>query len=307
MSPDPRAAGNGGGLPPLPPEVRDLYPFETRHMRLACGHRMSYVDEGSGPPLLMLHGNPTWSFYYRNLVLGLRDRYRCIAPDHIGCGLSDKPQEWSYRLPAHVDNICELIERLDLRDATLVVHDWGGPIGYLAALRLADRFRRFVVFNSAVFLQPLPRLLTMTRIPLYGAFVIRGLNGFLKTGLWTSIANPARFTRGVRAGYLFPYDSWAHRIAILRFVQEIPLERGHPNRPLMDDLERRLSVVKELPHLIVWGLQDRVFHRGFLEGWRQRIPTAEVHALEDASHWVVDEAPEKIVALVRAFLSNHAD
>jgi len=288
----------------MPQEVRELYPFEPRQVKLRCSHRMSYLDEGSGPPLLMLHGNPTWSFYYRNLVLGLRDRYRCIVPDHIGCGLSDKPQDWSYRIPAHVDNVCELVERLDLRDTTLVVHDWGGPIGYLAALRLAGRFRRFVVFNSTVFLQPLPRLLTMTRIPVYGPFVIRGLNGFLKTGLWTSIANPARFTRGVRAGYLFPYDSWANRVAILRFVQEIPLERTHPNRALLDDLERQLSIVKKRPHLIVWGLQDRVFHRGFLAGWRERIPTAEVHALEDAAHWVVDEAPERILALMQTFL-NH--
>lgn len=288
----------------MPQLVRDLYPFEPRQVQLRCGHRMSYLDEGSGPPLLMLHGNPTWSFYYRNLVLGLRDRYRCIAPDHIGCGLSDKPQDWSYRIPAHVDNVCELIERLDLRDATLVVHDWGGPIGYLAALRLASRFRRFVVFNSAVFLQPLPRLLTLTRIPVYGPFVIRGLNGFLKTGLRTSIANPARFTRSVRAGYLFPYDSWANRVAILRFVQEIPLERSHPNRLLLDDLERQLSILNKRPHLIVWGLQDRVFHRGFLAGWRERIPTAEVHALEDASHWVVDEAPERVLSLMQAFL-NH--
>ncbi len=301
MRPDPSTAA-------MPREVRDLYPFEPRQAQLTCGHRMSYLDEGAGgsPPLLMLHGNPTWSFYYRTLVLGLRDRYRCIAPDHIGCGLSDKPQDWSYRIAAHVDNVCELIERLDLRDAALVVHDWGGPIGYLAALRLADRFRRFVVFNSAVFLEPppLPRLLTMTRIPLYGPFVIRGLNGFLKTGLWTSVANPERFNSGVRAGYLFPYDSWAHRIAILRFVQEIPLERRHPNRRLMQELDEGLPTLGQRPHMIVWGLQDRVFHRGFLDGWRKRIPNAEVHEFEDASHWVVDEAPERIVALMREFLAR---
>jgi haloalkane dehalogenase len=196
------------------------------------------------------------------------------------------------------------VTQLDLRDVTLVVHDWGGPIGYLAALRFPERFRRFVVFNTALFLLPLPRLLTALRIPLYGPLLVRGFNGFLKAGLATSIANPARFTRGVRAGYLFPYDSWAHRVAILRFVQEIPLERGHPNRRLMDDLERQLHVLKERPHLVIWGLQDRVFHRGFLAGWRQRFPAAEVHALEDASHWVVDEAPERILALMREFLAR---
>ncbi len=299
MPPDPVTSA-----PALPPDVRALYPFASRHLPLASGHRMHYLDEGTGRPLLMLHGNPTWSFYYRHLVLGLRGRYRCVVPDHIGCGLSDKPQRWSYRIAAHTDNVCELVTRLDLRDVTLVVHDWGGPIGYLAALRLPERFRRFVVFNTAVFLLPLPKRLTMMRIPLYGPLVVRGLNGFLRAGLWTSIANPARFTPSVRAGYLFPYDSWAHRVAILRFVQEIPLERGHPNRRLLDDLERQLHLLEDRPHLVIWGLQDRVFHRGFLEGWKQRFPGAEVHAFEDASHWVVDEAPDRIVALMQAFLAR---
>ncbi|HEV8511319.1 MAG TPA: alpha/beta fold hydrolase [Gemmatimonadales bacterium] len=293
---------NGAAV--LPPDIRELYPFESHYLQVSGGHRMHYLDEGSGPPLLMLHGNPTWSFYYRQLVQGLRDRYRCIVPDHIGCGLSDKPQQWSYRIADHAANIATLIERLDLRDATLVVHDWGGPIGYLAALRSSERFRRFVVFNSAVFLLPLPKLLTLLRLPLYGPLVVRGLNGFLRTGLATSIANPARFTRAVRAGYLFPYDSWAHRVAILRFVQEIPLEAKHPNRRLMDELDGRLSTLSSRPHLVMWGLQDRVFHRGFLEGWRQRFPAAEIHAFEDASHWVVDEVPERIVALMREFLAR---
>ena len=290
----------------LPPEVRELYPFEAHYLRITSGHRMHYLDEGAGVPLLMLHGNPTWSFYYRNLVLGLRDRYRCIVPDHIGCGLSDKPQQWSYTIADHTDNLCQLVTNLDLQDITLVVHDWGGPIGYLAALRFPERFRRFVVFNTTVFLLPLPKMLTALRIPLYGPLVIRGFNGLLKAGLWAGVANPARFTPDVRAGYLFPYDSWAHRLAILRFVQEIPLERGHPNRRLLDDLDRELHVFQERPHMIMWGLKDPVFHRGFLAGWRQRFPTAEVHEVEDASHWVVDETPERVLSRIREFLIRTA-
>ena len=290
--------------PALPSEVRDLYPFESHYLALQCGHRMHYLDEGAGAPLLMLHGNPTWSFYYRNLVLGLRDHYRCIAPDHIGCGLSDKPQNWSYRIPAHTDNVCELVTKLDLQEVTLVAHDWGGPIGYLAALRFPERFKRFIVFNTAVFLLPLPRLLTMMRIPLYGPLLIRGLNGMLRGGLWMSVENPDRFRGSVRAGYLAPYDSWANRIAILRFVQEIPLEEGHPNRRLLTDLELQLHVLKDRPHLVIWGLKDRIFHREYLAGWRQRFPAAEVHSFEDASHWVVDEVHERILPLVREFLSR---
>jgi haloalkane dehalogenase len=264
---------------------------------------MHYVDEGTGAPVLMVHGNPTWSFHYRKLVEGLRTSYRCIAPDHIGCGLSDKPRNWSYSILAHVDNLCELVETLDLRDATLVVQDWGGPIGYLAALRHPDRFRRFVVFNTGVFLLPLPKRLTCLRLPLWGPLVIRGFNGLLRAGL---VTNRKHFSGDVRAGYLAPYDSWAHRVAIMRFVQEIPLSKSHPNRTLIAQIERNIHDLARRPHLVVWGLDDPVFHRGYLDAWRERIPDAEVHGIENASHWVVDEAHERVRSLVQAFLSRTA-
>jgi cis-3-alkyl-4-acyloxetan-2-one decarboxylase len=291
----------------MDPGARDSYPFESRYLRLRCGHRMHYVDEGAaGPPLLMVHGNPTWSFYYRSLLVGLRDRHRCIAPDHIGCGLSDKPQDWSYRIPAHVDNLCELVERLDLRDLTLVAHDWGGPIGYLAATRIPERFTRFVTFNTAVSLLPLPRALTMLRLPLVGAFVIRGLNGLLRAGFLASAANGHPLDRGVRAGYLAPYDSWAHRIAILRFVQEIPLEDGHPNRALLSELDTHLATVAGRRHLVIWGLKDPIFDHAYLDAWRHRFPDAAVHAFDDVGHWVVEEASDRILPLMRAFLTRTA-
>ena len=288
--------------------ARDSYPFESRYLRLRSGLRMHYVDEGAadGGPLLMVHGNPTWSFYYRSLILGLRDRYRCIAPDHIGCGLSDKPEDWSYRIPAHVDNLCELVERLDLRDITLVAHDWGGPIGFLAATRFPDRFARFVTFNTAVTLLPLPRALTLLRLPLVGALVIRGLNGLLRAGFVTSAANGHRLDPGARAGYLAPYDSWAHRIAILRFVQEIPLEHAHPNRALLSELDRHLPSLAGRPHLVIWGLRDPIFDRAYLEAWRQRFPVAEVHAFDDVGHWVVEEASGSVMPMMRTFLSRAA-
>ncbi len=288
----------------LPSGVRELYPFQSRHADLRCGHRMHYVDEGSGPPLLMLHGNPTWSFYYRTLIEGLRNGYRCIAPDHIGCGLSEKPQNWSYDIPAHVANVRELLTTLDLRDVTLVVHDWGGPIGYLAALEHADRIQRLVTFNTALSLLPLPKVLTMLRLPLYGSVIIRGLNGLLRTGLRSGVEHPERFEKNVRAGYLAPYGSWAHRIALLRFVQEIPMEETHPNRKLIAGLEQKLEVLRELPHLVIWGLKDPVFHQDYLSAWQRRFPKAEVHAFDDASHWVVDEIPDRVLSLIRAFLSR---
>jgi cytochrome P450/pimeloyl-ACP methyl ester carboxylesterase len=295
-----------GGRPEtmLPPAVREHYPFEGRFLTLHSGHRMHYLDEGTGPPLLMLHGNPTWSFYYRDLVLGLRDRYRCIVPDHLGCGLSEKPEDWSYAIPAHTGNLIELLAALDLREITLVTHDWGGPIGYLAAVQCPERFSRLITFNTGISLEPLPRLLTLLRLPLIGPLVIRGLNGLVRSGLVATAVNGHWLAPAVRAGYLAPYDSWAHRVAILRFVQEIPITEGHPNRLLLGDLERGLNGLTELPHLVVWGLKDPVFNRGYLDAWRRRFPGAEVHALEDAAHWVVEEARDRILPLVQDFLAR---
>jgi pimeloyl-ACP methyl ester carboxylesterase len=288
----------------LSPAVRTLYPFEGKVLDVDAG-RLHYLDEGAGDPLLMVHGNPTWSFYYRDLVLALRDRYRCVVPDHLGCGLSDKPSDWGYTINDHVDNLVRLIDELDLRRATLVVHDWGGVIGYLAALRRPGRFARFVVFNSGVFLLPLPRALTVFRLPLYGPIVIRGLNAFLHAGLRYAVVHKERFRGAVREGYLAPYDTWAHRVAVLRFVQEIPIEPHHPNRQLLPELDRQLPSLAGFPHLIVWGRKDWVFHEGYLQGWRERFPNAEVHVLEDASHWVVEEASDRVIPMVEEFLNRH--
>ena len=301
----PEASRAGSSSPAtLARAVRKEYPFEGHSLALGSGHRMHYLDEGAGPPLLMVHGNPTWSFYYRDLVLGLRDHYRCIVPDHLGCGLSDKPEDWSYTIPAHVGNLLELLVALDLGEITLVTHDWGGPIGYLAAVRCPERFSRFITFNTAISLEPLPRLLTLLRLPVVGPVVIRGLNGLVRSGLAVTAANGHRLAPAVRAGYLAPYDSWAHRVAILRFVQEIPLEPTHPNRLLLHDLERGLDGLTRLPHLVIWGLKDPVFDRAYLEAWQRRFPEAEVHALEDASHWVVEEAGDRVLPLMRSFLAR---
>jgi haloalkane dehalogenase len=284
--------------------VRELYPFQGRTLSVDGG-RLHYLDEGQGEPLLMLHGNPTWSFYYRELVKGLSGSFRCVVPDHIGCGLSDKPQDWSYRIEDHVQNTVQLVEHLDLRDVTLLAHDWGGPIGYASALRTHDRFKRFVVFNTAAFFLPLPRALRAIRLPVLGPLVIRGLNGFQHLGFRTAVGRRERFHGTVREGYMAPYDSWANRIAILRFVQEIPIERNHPSRALLRELEDGLPDLKDRPHLILWGKKDWVFHPGYLESWKERFPDAEVHVFDDVSHWVVEEAPERVLPLLRDFLSRH--
>jgi len=266
---------------------------------------MHYLDVGEGPAVVMVHGNPTWSFYYRELVAELSADHRCIVPDHVGCGLSDKPADWGYGIADHVHNLAELLGQLQLRDATLVVHDWGGAIGYAAALQYPEVFQRFVVLNTAAFYLPLPFGLRALRLPLYGPVMIRGLNGFFPMGWHMATVQKQRFTAAVKEGYLAPYGSYAERRAILRFIQEIPIEEDHPTRTLVTELEQGLPQLVGRPHLVCWGLKDPVFHPGYLAAWKEWVPHAEVHEYDDAGHWVMDEVPDRIRPLVRDFLARH--
>lgn len=205
--------------PTLPPAVAAVYPWPG-HFLEVDGGAMHYLDEGprDAPVILALHGNPTWSFYWRALVAGLRDRYRVIVPDHIGCGLSEKPLDWSYQLADHVRNIQYLVENLGLKDITLVVHDWGGAIGMGVAAERPELFRRFVITNTAAFLsKAIPPSIALCKIPGFGALAVRGLNGFCLAA--TVRAVERTLSPEAREGLLFPYDSWAHRVAIHRFVR----------------------------------------------------------------------------------------
>lgn len=284
------------------------YPFASSFLETPAG-RLHYLDEGpkDGPVLLMLHGNPTWSYYWRNLVLELRATHRCIVPDHLGCGLSDKPQEHAYTLASHVDNVIRLVEHLELRGITLVVHDWGGAIGMGFAVRHPERVARLVVFNTAAFpSERMPKLIALARVPGFGALAIRGFNAFARVALLTCVAHRERLTPGVRAGYLAPYDGWANRVATLRFVQDIPMSAAHPTYAVLADIDRRLASLRDLPMIVLWGGKDFVFDDHFLAEWQRRFPAAEVHRFEDAGHYVVEDAHDRIVALLRPFLAAPA-
>lgn len=288
----------------LPPDVRAEYPFTGKLLDVSGG-KLHYLDEGAGETLLFVHGNPTWSFYWRKLIKPLSARYRCVAPDHIGCGLSDKPQDWSYRLEDHVANLSKLIESLDLRDVTLVIHDWGGPIGFGAALRHPDRIKRIVIFNSGCFEGPIPLEIRMCRWPVVGPVAIRGLNGFVRVGLLRATGDRRRFKGAVGRGYLAPYDSWAHRVANHRFIQDIPLEPHHPTRRYFLSIGEDLRRFADTPSMIVWGEKDFCFVPEYRAGFLARLPKSEVHVFQDAGHWVVEDAHERILPLMTAFLDKN--
>lgn len=288
----------------MQPVDPSLYPFEP-HWLEADGGRLHYVDEGEGPVVLCTHGNPTWSFYYRNLIQGLSDSYRVIAPDHIGCGRSDKPQDWPYTVAAHVANIEKLVLELDLKDITLVCHDWGGPTGFGVAVKHPERFKGFVVMNTAAFFVPaLPWRIRVCRIPGFGALAVRGLNGFARAATMMTVEDSARMTPAVKAGYLAPYDSWADRIATLRFVEDIPLAPSHPSWDTIDGIDKGLSQLKDKPMKIFWGEKDWCFTPRFRGEWLERFPDAEVTPFEDAGHYVLEDAHERMVPEIRDFLTR---
>lgn len=291
-------------MDPLPAELRELYPFES-HYHEVEGARMHYVDEGSGPAVVMLHGNPTWSFYYRDLIKSLRDRYRVIAPDHIGCGLSDKPAAYPYALPFHIENVHSLIGHLGLRDVTLVLHDWGGAIGMGWAVRNRSKVRRFVVLNTAAFLGGrMPRRIAICRVPLLGALLVRGLNGFARAALTMATAKPDRMTPAVKRGYLWPYDSWANRVAIHEFVRDIPVSSRDISYDVMEMIEAALPSLADRPMAIYWGGRDFCFTDAFLAEWTRRFPRAELHRFPDCGHYVVEDAHPRLTNLMRDFLER---
>jgi haloalkane dehalogenase len=289
--------------------LTSLYPFAGHFLDVGGGVRCHYLDEGQGEPVVMLHGNPTWSFYYRNLVHGLKDRYRTVVPDHVGCGLSDKPDDgrFEYTLRRRVGDLEILLEHLGLREnLTLVLHDWGGMIGMAFASRHPERVRRLVVLNTAAFRLPagkrLPWSLRMCRGPA-GPLLVRGLNAFSRAAVRFCCRRP--LARSVRAGYLAPYDSWKNRIAVLRFVQDIPLAPGDRAFELVAEVEVGLHRFAGLPMLLCWGLGDFVFDRDFLDEWKRRFPRAEVHAFPEAGHFVLEDAGDEVLALVRDFLHRN--
>lgn len=267
---------------------------------------MHYLDEGAGEPVLMVHGNPTWSFFYRNLVADLSaDGYRCVAPDHIGCGFSSKPQNYSYTLAQHIENLEKLVDHLKLEGITLVLHDWGGAIGMGFAARHPGRIKRIVLLNTAAFLSPkIPWRINICRLPVFGPLVIRGLNGFAWPATWMATTRKGGLPTDVARGYLRPYRNWHDRVANLRFVQDIPMGPADPSYDTLARIEAKLALFRDTPALICWGGKDFCFNDHFLRRWEKELPQAAVHRFGDAGHYVIEDAYDKILPLIRSFCSE---
>ncbi|MFU8802524.1 MAG: alpha/beta fold hydrolase [Bradymonadaceae bacterium] len=287
-----------------------LYPFDANFFDIGGDVRMHYVDEGQGLPVVMVHGNPTWSFYYRRLISAVSKTHRVIVPDHIGCGFSDKPGDdlYQYTLKSRVDDLERLLDSLEITEkVTLVLHDWGGMIGMAYASRYPERIHRIVLLNTAAFrlpvTKPLPWTLRLARDTGLGALLVNQLNAFSRGAARFCVTQ--KMSAEVAAAYTAPYDTPENRIATLRFVQDIPLSPGDPAFEIVQGVEENLGQFDDRPVLICWGGKDFVFDRHFLARWKEILPSAKVVEFPDAGHYVLEDKADEIVPLVESFLAEH--
>jgi haloalkane dehalogenase len=273
---------------------RELYPFEDRFAEID-GASIHYVDEGSGPPLLLLHGNPTWSFLYRRIVLGLRDRFRCIAIDYPGFGLSRAPAGYGFTAAEHARAVERLALSLDLRGVTMMVQDWGGPSGFACATRHPDRFSGFVIGNTWAWpkadlgTQAFSRLLGGP----IGGYMILQRNAFVEKILPGGVRK-AKLSDEVMNAYRGPFPTPESRRPLHVFPREILRAR-----PLLEEIERGLPALRDRRALIVWPTGDVAFREPERRRWEKELPNHTTVTLEGAGHYIQEDAPDEIVAAIR--------
>lgn len=250
----------------------------------------------------MVHGNPTWSFYYRNLIHTLRDSFRVIAIDHVGCGLSDKPQDYQYTLRQHIDNTTSLIKTLGIDRFSLVLHDWGGAIGMGVARTYPDKIDKIVVMNTAAFRSNrMPLRIAICRTPVLGTILVRLFNGFAWPATFMAVSQ--KMPRDVSQAYLAPYNSWKNRIATHRFVVDIPMDKDHASYETLKWVETGLEGLKKrgVPLLIVWGGKDFCFNDSFYTEWKDRFPNAEHTYYPDAGHYLLEDKKDEVNKRIATF------
>ncbi len=280
------------------------YDFPSHYLTLPAG-RLHYLDEGSGPTILLVHGNPTWSYYYRNLVSTLAKQYRVIVPDHLGCGLSDKPADFHYKLENHIANLGSLLEHLGVQRVSMVVHDWGGAIGLGVVEQCSIDLVKLVLLNTAAYRSTrIPLRISMCRWPLLGRILVQGGNAF--AGAAVHMAVSSKMDRKIAAAYLKPYDNWANRRAVFEFVKDIPLQKSHRSYQKLLAIENSLKAIREkqTPVALFWGGKDFCFNDHFYNEWRRRLPEAEARYFDDWGHYVLEDGRGEIEPLIADFLNR---
>jgi haloalkane dehalogenase len=262
---------------------------------------MHYVDEGSGEVLLFVHGTPTWSFEFRHLIKALSPRYRCLAPDHLGFGLSERPAHFAYTPEAHAAALETFVDRVNPGPLTLVVHDFGGVIGLPLALRAPSRVTRLILLNT--WMWPFDDDADMMRKAkvaggLMGKWLYKYANASLRIIAPSAYADRAKLTPRIHRQYLEVFGDRDARVRVLHTLAKSLIQ----SRNFYADLLARAPQLRQLPSLIVWGMKDTAFRPYQLARWEQLLPEARVCRIETAGHWPHEEAPEQVVAAIETFL-----
>jgi cis-3-alkyl-4-acyloxetan-2-one decarboxylase len=286
----------------------DTYPFAPNY-RHVNGFNMHFVDQGNGDPIVLLHGDPTWGYLWRNFIPGLSERARCIVPDHMGMGKSEVPrQPYPYRFAHHVANLEALMIGLNLQQITLVVHDWGGPVGLGFAIRQPDCIKRLVITNTWASARwpgtPFPRLIEMIRSSGGEKFVLER-NGYVERALTGTTHHSERLTDLVMDAYRAPFPTRESRVAMLCWSRDNPVTEADPSYLEMQRIENNLSLFAKTPTLIVWGMLDPVLPPSVLRWWQKVYPQAITHEIQDASHFLQEDAPQQIGGYINDFIASN--
>jgi haloalkane dehalogenase len=280
---------------------REEYPFASHYFSCEAG-KLHYLDEGQGEPVVFVHGNPIWSFAFRHLVKKLSGTHRCIAPDHLGFGLSDKPADWSYLPADHAKNFAGLMEHLQLKDITLVVNDWGGPIGLSYALAHPERVKRIVLFNT--WLWPVNddwyyRLFSGFMGGPVGRMLIERFNFFARSFIWVVYGNKGALTPEIHLHYTEPFKTPAQRRPTWIFPREI-IASGK----WLGELWSQVDKIRDKPALILWGEKDIAFRGKELNRWKATLRNYRVHTFEKAGHYPQEEAYQEAGGFMAQFLAE---
>ncbi len=279
------------------------YPFQSNFLQTKAG-KLHYIDEGEGKVILCIHGNPTWSYFYRNVIASLREKYRVIALDNIGCGLSDKPQNYDYTLNNHIDNLQKLICHLKIEKYSLIMHDWGGAIGMGAAVQNPEKIEKVIIMNTAAFRSSrIPLRIAVCKLPFIGEFIVRGCNGFALPAVFMAVRK--KMKKEIKEGFLYPYNNWQNRIATHRFVVDIPMKKSHRSYHRLAEIEERLPLFGEGERLLIlWGGKDFCFNDSFYTKWREIFPKAGYSYFENAGHYLLEDESDAVIKEISQFLQK---
>ncbi|TFG04613.1 MAG: alpha/beta fold hydrolase [Promethearchaeota archaeon] len=283
------------------------FPFRP-HYKEINGFQMHYVDEGREEPIVCVHGEPTWGYLYRKFITSLSNNHRVVVPDHMGFGKSEVPQNKQYRLEQHVDNLSKLLLALDLKDVTLVFQNWGGPIALGFATRYPDRVKRLIIMNSSVGVAKPDRQLWYESMLKDGTYdqLMGNMQVFIPNMMFGTFVRKIPFAEKkiMKKAYMGPFPTPESNIGARAFPLDIPKGTDHPSSQIMQEVRDNLHLFENTPKIIIWGMKDRIFPPKIIQVWLKQYPNTTVYELSDAGHFLQEDAPEKIIAIIDQFLSE---